>query len=136
MSFVICEYRQQARRAGNYFALGVAMGVSYLALVLDMPRVIWVLISVYLGLVLWRLIRNPTTGFLLRSDRIETMTEGRLRVIPLGHVESCRLSLPRFAPALCLLSLDSGEVVAVRCGSSSHARSLARGLARRGVPEA
>ncbi|MFN0113890.1 MAG: hypothetical protein ACKVPY_04355 [Paracoccaceae bacterium] len=136
MSSVICEYRLQARRPGNYFALGVAMSASYLAWTLSMPKTIWVLIVIYLGLVLWRLAVNPVTGFRLRDDRIETIENGRLRVVPLAQVESFRLSLERFAPALCLVTLEGGEVIGVRCGGAARARTLAKGLRMRGIPDA
>jgi hypothetical protein len=136
MSAILCEHRVQARRPGNYLALGVGMAVCYLVATTSGNPLLSVLGASYLGLVLWRLVRNPQTGFRLRSDRIETMFQGRLRVVSVAQVESFRLSLPQFAPALCLLTLRSGEVLAVHCGGAAHARTLAAGLQQRGVPEA
>jgi hypothetical protein len=136
MSAILCEYRVQARRPGTYLALGVGMSASFLAATQSASPVISVLVAAYLGLVLWRLVHNPQTGFRLREDRIETLSKGRLRVIPIGRIESFRLSLPRLAPALCLLTLQSGEVTAVPCGSASRARALAAALQAQGVPSA
>jgi hypothetical protein len=136
MSAILCEHRVQARRPGNYLALGVGMSVSYLAATTSANPAISVLVAAYLGLVLWRLVRNPQTGFRMRADRVETMSQGRLRVVPIGQIESFRLSLPRLATALCLLTLRSGEVIAVPCGGAAWARMLAAALQQRGVPEA
>ena len=133
MSSVVCEHRVQARRPGTYLALGVGMSASYLAAASSAHPVVSVLVAGYLALVLYRLVRNPQTGFRLRGDRVESLSQGRLRVVPLARVESFRLSLPRLAPALCLLTLQSGEVVGVPCGRAAQARKLAAELSRRGI---
>jgi hypothetical protein len=134
MSAVVYEFRRQARGPLAYSELGIAMGLTHVAVTQDLARVVWALLAVWLGLLLWRLARNPASGFRLREDRIEVFGPGRLRVVPLRRVSSFWHSKDRLSARFGFLSLDDGEIVPVPCGSRTHAIALGRQLSRRGIP--
>jgi hypothetical protein len=126
-------YRSQARRPGMYFALGIAMIVVYLCVVLDMGQLLLALAAIYLLLILRRLWLNPAKGFRLGRGWVEIYRPRGTDLIMLNDVASVTVARTNRGAMACFLNLQDGEILPLPGAERLEAQKLMREFGLRGV---
>lgn len=126
-------YRSQARRPGTYFALGIAMIVVYLCVVLDMGQLLLALAAIYLALILRRLWLNPVKGFRLGRGWVEIYRPRGTDLIMLNDVASVTVARTNWGAMACFLNLQDGEILPLPGAERLEAQKLMREFGLRGV---
>ena len=128
------EYRLQARRPANYLALGFGLFTACAVLLAQAALWAWVPVGLYLAIVLWQLMRNPSDGLSLRGGSIDIYADNKLiRRIPLAWVRSAQVRSGVFGPDECTLLMSDGNQIALPTAALPPARRLKRELEARGV---
>lgn len=128
------EYRLQARRPANYLALGLGVFTACAVLLVQAALWAWVPVGLYLAILLWQLLRNPSDGLSLRAGSIDIYSDNRLiRRIPLAWVRSAQVRSGVFAPDACILKMHDGNRITLPAAALPPARRLKRELQARGV---
>ncbi len=134
MTIEIFEYRRQARGPRNYFALGLATSVLYLAWSQGWGLIAVLLCGPFLGLVTARLIENEAEGFRMTPsglDYYDADGEGELDWHQLSGVT---LTGDGAGGARCLLHLPGGQSVTMPATEAFAPERLAQEFRLRGVP--
>ncbi|WP_376874072.1 hypothetical protein [Albirhodobacter sp. R86504] len=131
-SDVFYEYRLQARRPATYAALGVGMITGYTvifanALLAAIP------VTAYIGVVLWRLVRNPTAGLRFTPLALEVFDHREIRHFPFRDIRSARLRTGVFSDDECVLVMANGPRIALPPDALPPIKKLRAEFLRRGI---
>ncbi len=126
-------YRSQARGPRTYLALGIAMGVVYLCVTLEMGQLIIALAAVFLALILRRLWLNPVKGFRLGRSWVEIYRPRGSETIPLDDVASVTVTRTNRGATACFLNLADGAILPLPGAEKLESHKLMREFGLRGV---
>lgn len=128
------EYRLQARRPANYLALGLGLFTACAVILVHAALWAWVPVGLYLAILLWQLLRNPSDGLNLRAGSIEIYSDNELiRRVPLSWVRSADVRAGVFGPDECTLLMADGNRIELPSAALPPAHRLRRELRARGV---
>ncbi|MCB2111334.1 MAG: hypothetical protein H6895_12425 [Defluviimonas sp.] len=125
---------KQARGPRGYLALGSAMMLVYLAVVLEMGLLVKALAVAYLALVLLRIVINPGRGFRFGPDSVHWFARRGAGAAPISAIRRVSIGRDIDGRTVCVMSLSDGRDVPLSGVEEVDPARLMREFGRRGVP--
>ncbi len=126
------EYRFQARRPALYAALGAGIIAGYAAAIADATLALPA-VGAYIGLVLWRLWRNPAAGLRFSARDLEVFDPQEARRFALREIRSARIGTGLLCEGICVLTLRDGTRLALPPDALPPLAKLRLEFARHGI---
>lgn len=127
------EHIRQARNAGMYIALGLAMSLTYLIWAHGSSVAATGVVSAFLFIVLHRLAVNPTTGFRLTWEGIDCIERHQRKSFTFAEIDAASVITLHDGSTRCWLNLRNGGIQTLPGVTSVNAEKLVQAFRDRGI---